>query len=848
MNDDLLNEKTSEKVKDKPSRASRFASKMAKKRSALDNKLSKMKSKLRDVESRKKVHRDKNINEDTDYLKEKISDKQTKKGLKRENKNEIMEKPLKSTTMKNLHDEDKSESAEIQSKKENELFLKSKQHSDETIKQESLKPSASRDTGKENKNTADVFKKDTAPIKPAKPLAKSISQQKTAASIGGRGGKKIKPSALLKKIIDQLDESTDLKFVSVYRDNFLKLLKNLHNHKLSIAWYCENLPAELDSNQKSILLYKHEALAGQLKIDNQRRTLDTYVEYDAIGSLLISTWGGIRNFTPLQVGQIRKSIDIHIIQCLPDETEIENFFLLLERTTRQSGSIIICPLNLKSKVEKLKEQFEINRNYTVINNDCITYHDFDFANNNLNALHKIFQDEESLKIICDFSLHRQIMFLANLLEAVCDKEIKKLELVDDLRTPSELDDRTVFSLSELDGTVKKLQTNAKLLLGAQGIEIDDLGQVNFSATLNEVESAQALISELSIENLVREDELDTLNFSAEQRRSINRIKRFRFASKLGFLWKLNPQYVEKLYQSTYDVLINHAQLLYKQTTSIVEKHLNEMERFANGLPKNSKDYNSYKHFKSSWLSHEHLLSAISNLSSLNHFRSAVFSKKGNAAPLETQSGVLRELRESRMFVSQLMAFGMLGAVLLGSTYAVEVFINWFSGGPVNVGEELTQAAKSSRGLGRQVRILIMGIAGVCIIFYLLMRIYLKNSERILDQQRIVNIYSQQLEDVIAKFIAESSSLTKQIITADLDRLQLNYEKFRNGLPDHIKDINNKRPGFDGSKGSGLSQSSTIKRIEGLKKWLNSILSERDSFSIIQNQKALIGEAQKSLGQ
>ena len=54
--------------KEKPKRVSRFAKRMAKKRSNLDRKLSKMKSKLRDVEDRKEAFAAKSVKEDDAVL------------------------------------------------------------------------------------------------------------------------------------------------------------------------------------------------------------------------------------------------------------------------------------------------------------------------------------------------------------------------------------------------------------------------------------------------------------------------------------------------------------------------------------------------------------------------------------------------------------------------------------------------------------------------------------------------------------------------------------------------------------------------------------------------------------
>ena len=887
-------ENNKEQKAEKPPRVSRFASKMAKKRSNLDRKLSKMKSKLRDVEDRKEalakgdadgpdqVDEPNAVTSDIGLINQELPDdvnlepdvianadnsdktisEQDKPGLdipeKQAELPEVTSKVEKDTEkiIEDFSPDPKSLNKKMSEKKQQEMPVLNDLPSISMQKQNDIS-----DSNNQNTDIAETdINKKTDLKKPDKPKGKSSKKPKPAsplagkpkpaglAGIGGLGGgrnKKVKPAVLLQKIIDRLDESVDLKFVSVYRDEFVAQLKNLHNHKVSLAWYCNELPASLEVKSSEVLLTHKKTEHKLLNTKHNVDRLDGAVNESAINSVFVSTWDALNELTPGKAAQLRQFTDIHIIQALPKDDDQANIIPLLERVSRHSGSLIIAQSELKKELQQLQHEFEINRNYTVIEDDRITYIDHDLSSNNLNWLDELFVETESTEIINGFSAHRCIMRIAQMLETACDSELSKLDLIDGLNNPKGGSDKKAFSIAELDAVMKNSQAATKLLLGAKGIQIDELGQINFASNLNESESAQAIVSELSIDDLVREDELDILKFNAEQRKSINRIKRFRFASKLGFLWKLNPEYIEKLHRATNDVITDHARQLHKQTSDIVEKHLQQMALHTKALPINSPVVNAFKRFQSSWRPDEQLMQAVSTFSDLNHFRSAVFSKRGNAAPIEAQRGVLRELRESRMFVSQLMAFGMLGAVLLGSSYAVDVFISWFSGSSMDVGEELTAAAKSSRGLGRQVRILIAGVAGICIVFYLALRMYLRNSEKILDQQRIIGIYSQQLEDVVSSFITESSSLVKEIINADIERFQLQYEEFRASLPSALlKDSGRKRSDQDGIKSTGLGQAGPAKRIEELKKWLNSALSERDNFSIIQTQKTALGEAQQ----
>ena len=896
-----------EDKKQKPARVSRFASRMAKKKSNLDRKLSKMKSKLRDVEDRKEELAIKdteqadiapestdalvadsdsvtpgaqsNVNEPVLAQEDSFPESDTESTAKRTNEadeqippaNEIVsqkeseqrdspinkDKDNAGELLPKTNDEDKdNENDKTSTRLSEKVILHSEKSNNDEGDKATDEKKVSKLTSPINDSVADTLTKPAAKanLTTTQPEKRSLAAKPKPpgltgiGGLGGRGNKKVKPATLLHKIIDRLDESDELKFISGYREKFLFVLKNLHQHSISLSWICNHLPAEVDHNVSHILLTGADVSGDQLRCENINQNLERFVNSTSLGSLFITTWENLTDITPEQSAQLRQFTDIHIIQDLPKSPILENLIPCLERISRNSGALIIAPLSLKSVITKQQSLFEINRGYSVIDEERICYIDEDLSQNNIKWLDELLSDEDTINTFTEFSVHRQIMCLAQMLETSCDNEITKLEFIEGMKNPKFDEQKLLFSVAEFDVLMKNTIAQTKLLLGSKGIQVDEYGQITFATKLNESESAQALVSELSIDDLVREDELDVLKFGSNQRASVNRIKRFRFASKLGFLWKLKPEYIENLHKATSDLVLAHTRKVYKQTTQVIDKNLAQMSLQGGLLPSSSSLSNAFEQFKSTWKNDVHVTQAVANYNDLNHFRSAVFSKRGNAAPIEAQRGVLKELRESRMFVSQLMAFGMLGAVLLGSSYAVDVFFSWFSGGPMNVGEELTQAAKSSRGLGRQVRILIAGVAGICIVFYLCLRMYLRNSEKILDQQRIVGVYAQQLEDVVANFITESSNLAKEIITADLERLQLQFEEFKNSLPAQYKDTGRKRTDSDGARSAGLGQAGPVKRIEELKKWLSSILSERENISIIQSQKTALGEAQQRLNQ
>ena len=835
-------EKKKENFK-KSTHSSDFASRMAEKQKERDHRLSNMKSKLSDLNLKK----ERTAKKDNNMSGTKTVDRTLESN---------------STVFDSNAQINKINDNNI---KESSLQAKNKIKTDDSLIKKNITGNQMlmNKTVDENNSKSAKDKTNIAPDKVAKSLSEKkypkansglseslqiINKPKSSGvkgmpGLGGKSDNQLKPSKLLKKITDRLDTSGDLKFVSEYRDLFVRQLKSLHNSYPTIAWYTNKFPQIL-SEQSGIVQLSYGKSKLQMTGINPALNLNRYMTTDSIGSVLVILWEDLFSISPNISGQIRQHTDIHVIQSLPSSNMGLNLVPLLERVSRNSGSLIIAPLNLKEEIQSLQFGFEINRNYSVIDEERITYVNNDISSNDFSWLQELFADKDKSTVIKDFSSHRGILRVANMLEKACDKELQRLELVSGLSNPKGGTNEKEFSVEELDALIKSTQASTKSLLSAKGIQVDGFGNINFVEKLNEAETAQAIVADLSIENLVREDELDILNFSNEQRKSINRIKRFRFASKLGFIWKLDPKYIEQLHRATSDVITKYVRSIHGQTTEIIDKHIDQMSTQINKLPPASPVQSSFQRFRSSWQTDQQIVKAISNYSDLNHFRSAIFSKRGSAAPLEAQRGVIKELRESRMFVSQLMAFGMLGAVLLGSTYAIDVFIGWFTGSAMNVGEELIQAAKDSRGLGRTVRILIAGVAGVCIVFYLALRIYLRNSEKILDQQRIVGVYAQQLEDVVSAFIKEASTLAKDIINTDIDRLIFQYESFRNSVSDNVQNSRVTRNDMDDLKTSPHSRVGSMKRIEDLKKWLNGLVAERDSFSIIQTQRSALGAAQE----
>lgn len=807
-------------------RTSRFSDRIEKKRSGLDRKLSRMKSKF--DTSFKKANKD-SADKAAEKETQKVEDQTVVKNNNQSPPAKVPESPpsKERASSKNKEDEiiaPKAKATDNTKKIDTNKFKRKNTELSNPVKALPDKALPAKD-----KPTLDKKTKASKPVKDT-----------SAPSLKGfkaKGASAVKPSWLVQKIIDHLYEYNDINFVSLYRDQFKRILKNLPKQNLSISWVGESLPSELGSEHNYQILLKNGQEDLQLK---------QYIQSKLIRSVHALNWEGALSLSPDQIGTIRHDVDLHIINNLPNTNNAHKLIPLLERISRQSGALIIFPASLKQEVNALFNRHEVNRGYSITDDSQFCFIDNELLNSGLKWIDQFLSNEGIAESILPFCQHRQIALMAKKLELACDSESEKLIAIQDLENAISSEASEHFDLTKAEILVKGLLSTIKSNLGEGGVSIDNLGEVRLNTSISDTQAAQALVSNLSIDDLVREDELDLLKFNNEQRKQVNRMKRFRFASKLGFGWKIKPEYLDALHRDTLELVVERAITKYKKVSETVELFLADMATQKGTLKNNSSESSQFNKFLTVWRSNEHLTKALSKYVDLNHFRAALFAKKGGASPIEAQGGVMKELRESRMFVSQLMAFGMLAAILLGSSFAVDVLVNWFSGSSMNISEELTQASRDSRGLGRQVRILIAGVAGICIVFYLILRMYLKNAEKILDQQRVVSVYSQQLEEGVSKFISESMGLADNILNADVELVQAKYDAFKASLPDAMNTRTRGITDKEGVRQAGYGKENTIKQIMEVKKWLLGLLTKREGFSIVDAHQKSFSDIQKNL--
>lgn len=701
-------------------------------------------------------------------------------------------------------------------------------------------PGLEKSTSKEqtaSAKTADKTVSSAANVK--KPASSKFAAGALGGGFGARGGKKVEASELIKKVITRLRDDEQLRTISRYHREFRQLLTATTNHSANVAFV---------GNSKSREDKTVDADAGRWYVDtanqefwNSSEELSGLGLGPGIGQVWIASWAQVDRLTPVQLGVVHREVDLFIIDSLPQTTNELDRLELLQRVCA-SGALVLLDAELQESVDELTKRYKHCFGYSLLDDDYLMYAEINQpgARQYLAA----YNADNRAKLI-EFSIHKRITQLARNLQAQCQWEINRQRLGDTIKGGLKGGVDQKSQLAKIEFLMKSTIAESKAILSSKGMSLDEFGIPQVDGEPAEMEIAQGLLSEFSIRHLIREEELDVLKFSEEERKYLNRFKRFKFASKFSYLWKLSPDYILQLHSSLAQIIEERVLLRYRQVTAKVEENLEQIASLLGAM--NNRIYaNRFSEFKRTWKSDQHLLDLIRQRFDISDFRAFVFAKRGNAAPIEAQSGVMKELKESRMFVSQLMAFGMLGAMLFGSVYAVDVFSNWVSGESLEIGSELTEAAKDSRALGRQVRIMIAGVAGVGIVFYLLLRMYLKKPEELLEKQRILDSYSDHLEGVVSSYLSNSSEFAKEVISSDLEMLNIEYEEFKSAITESSSEQQESDDGKFG-KGMTLNANVQLKKFEDLHKWLTGILSERESLSIVQAHKAALTDAKKEIG-
>lgn len=678
-------------------------------------------------------------------------------------------------------------------------------------------------------------------IKVVAELEKSHLQPKTssksAASIRGFAANKsssgMSASEVTKKIITRLEVDQELRTVSRYLEAFRQELSDDQDARLSLVFMGDR---QSDKLQTSVWfgVWPSGLSAGA----DTNSAVKIFPKQHKVAGVWIGDWHELNQFSPQRLGSLHSVMDVCYIESLPESLSKRDSAELLQRLV-SSGALIIIDQALAHDITRLHELCSRDLGYISLTSDHIQYINF----GDLNAIACSSQHNERLgHELRDYARFRRIARIGKELLGGCGEEIARQEFFKTVKASDDKHDSQLVSLESADHLMKSAQMVSKTLIADKAIVSNHIDSDTKPVNETSIQVALGLLTDLSVNDLVREDELDLLKFNKEDRHLLSRFIRFRFASNFSYIWKLNPDYISRLHSDLLDVIKLRTRTKYREVSS---KMSNAVLEASIALAPSSPEFveTKLRKINLAWKSENSFVDQVAAHFSVSDFRSLVFSKRNGAAPVEAQGGVVKELKESRMFVSQLMAFGMLGAMLFGSVYAVDVFTSWFSGQQLEVGSELTEAAKNSRSLGRQVRILIAGVAGVGIVLYLILRLYLKKPEALLEKQKILQTYNDQLEDVVANYVDSSYEYSKALITSKLDLTMVEYERLRESMSS-----NGSGPSDDKARLSGrtLGASPTAKKYEVIQKWLASLMFDRDSYSLVKSQAASLTSLKSEL--
>lgn len=797
-------------------RESKFAARMAKKRTTLDQKISKLRKKASAGRIKKEEVLEDIVSSDSDIQNTTISIK-----------SEPIPETLTATT--SINPQPLPADEESKKEKEKELTIEADLNTNTvnvSTEKSNIRSKISKNTTDQHTIHSEKPSKSSPKQNPSSPSptqAGRFSGANRAGTLSGFGSNSTNFDAepLINGFLEKLDAYPDHSFLNDYKLRARDLLSNHLSVRPSIL-VLSNTPKGEESLMVECANRTCSWLPSQFPSakETSPAVISSYAHFEAI---LRAGWTDIVDLSPAQIGALREHIDIILVESFPRDINNIQLAPALQRLYGNGRRIILAGADFISAQTANNVAIKgAKRGFSVLDESRITELDIGDYNHLLEAFSARLGDSDAEAEYRPFVSNRRIFELASQLETRCEYELKKLSLVSAVSNSGATKYDPTQLEKGLDANINKILSEGRKQVSSQETHIDSLGQAILSEQESSLDTASALISGFSINDVVMLDELDIQKFSPDDRKYINRIHRFRFASKLGNVWKLRQEYIESLHEKLLSRIENDAKTSFAKVDNYYKNTLKDLE--------NAHKEEEKPHIKTlsqelltAWPSSQQLLDSIKIENNISHFRSALFNKRGSNAPIETQQGVMKELRESRMFVSQLMAFGMLFALLFGSSFAVDVLVNWFSGGSDSIGSELTQAAKDSRGLGRQIRILIQAIAGVAIIVYISLRFYLKPAEKLLDRGKLVSTYSAQLEDVCASFLDAADKASKEIIQSHIQHLQQKY--------DEMKAHSVNQTASNSMDSTGTARSETIRAIQDIKKWASSQILKKETISI-----------------
>ncbi len=803
-------------------RESAFAARMAKKRSNLDQKISKLRKKA----STGNVKKDE-VFESTEKIEHPGPDKTTSTKAEAKSSRSKLEKSATKKLADTPSGTHPSTRTGVAKKEKDKQKLAS-----EAVP--AVKPRINSKTKTEDTKVRNTARKPLSDIKPVQSARNTPSDRavpnsgssRTGAFTGlGAGSKNTNAKPLINGFLEKLDAYPDLSFLNDYKLIARDILSCYSSVKPAVLVLSDTpgkgelLTVECNKKARSLL-------SDFFPTTKETHSSDTSscADFEAV---VRAGWPDIGKLGPVQIGALREHIDLILIESFPRDVNGIQLASALQRLSGNGRQIILSGSEfISAQTHNSMASNSARRGFSVLDESRITELEIGDNNNLLEAYSARMRDSASETEYRPFVTNRRVFELASQLENRCDYELNKLTLVSAVCGPGAAKYDPTQLEKGLDAKISKILSEGRKQVSPQEVNVDSLGQAILSGQESSLDTASALVSGFSIDDVVMLDELDMQKFSPEDRKYINRIQRFRFASKLGNVWKLRQEYIESLHEKLLSRISSDIEGTFAKADNYFKKSLKDLEN-AHTEEQKGDIRTLAQELLSSWPSSQQLTASIKIKNNISHFRSALFSKRGSNAPIETQQGVMKELRESRMFVSQLMAFGMLFALLFGSSFAVDVLVSWFSGGSDSIGSELTQAAKDSRGLGRQIRILIQAVAGVAIIIYISLRFYLKPAEKLLNRGKLVSTYSAQLEDVCASFLDEADKAGKDLIQSHIQHLQQKYDEIKT----HSLEQGSSLSMVGTGDGTGTTRNETIRAIQDIKKWMNSQIVKKETISI-----------------
>lgn len=672
--------------------------------------------------------------------------------------------------------------------------------------------------------------KPSSPVSPLSSPGSTKDKARVAPAVqsglfGGGSGASVEPEVLINSFLQILGEYPELTFLDSFRSQLKKTFSASRESGLNVL-VVGSQDKEFEVFHSATEKLPNELALAFSALEGIRQTkLQLGPHCDtAMGC----SWASIAHLNPLQIGTLREIADIIVIASSPSVTQYGDAAQLLQRLVGSGKQIIIANESfINTCIKPARKSYATRTGYTVLEKSRISEAEIDNQLQSDEILYSLLNMVEDDVALESYIIQRRLYAFAINLESKCNYELERQTFI--TATKGAIEDKSAkhrYSKA-LDSKITKLFNEARKQFSSDDIYIDELGLGSIRKQEGAKEAASALVSRFSDKDVVFDNELDQYQFSEGDSRYINRLRRFQFAGKLGVVWKLKQEFIESLHEKLSARIVSDTCTTHKQVDSYLKKEIKKLKSNHESMT-DDQLVKLEKAFKS-WPTAEQLSNSITGYYNFSHFRSALFSKRGASAPVETQQGIMKELRESRMFVSQLMAFGMLFALLFGSSFAVDVLLDWFAGGGANIGSELTQAAQDSRSVGRQIRILIQAIAGLAIIFYIGLRIYLKPSEKLLNKSKLVGTYKTQLEDVCANFLDDAGKMSKELIQSHLQHLQDAYTV--SNVAEDIDTSVSQHSIASNSRGAGKND--RIRSLQELKKWISAQIAKRDNHSLVK---------------